>query len=53
MDNYQQKLQALQNKKCETCSGTGECNDADFGDMYFNTWKCLDCNGKGLNEHIS
>jgi len=37
--------------KCETCGGTGKCNDADFGDVSFNEWTCPKCKGRG-NEGI-
>lgn len=30
-----------------SCFGFGQCNDADLGDISFNEWKCLVCNGTG------
>lgn len=29
---------------CKTCNDTGECNDAEPGDMLYNSWPCPDCN---------
>ena len=42
----QLKTKLSKYEKCPTCSGTGQCNDADLGDIYFNTWPCPECKGK-------
>jgi DnaJ-class molecular chaperone len=30
---------------CATCHGTGKCDDADLGDIYYNEWPCPNCAG--------
>jgi DnaJ-class molecular chaperone len=44
---------ALETAKCPDCDGSGECDDADLGDIYFNTWKCPKCNGTGVTKKIA
>lgn len=41
-------LSALLEQRCETCQGSGECDDADLGDIYYNTWQCSVCKGSGF-----
>jgi len=48
MNEYQRAKLQLEDNKCPTCSGLGYCEDAGFGDIYYNTWKCSNCNGTGL-----
>jgi len=52
---FKQLVDTLDNMKCSTCHGHGECDDADFGDISFRTWRCTACNGSGLKnvEHVS
>lgn len=38
-------------KDCPECGGTGTLDDAELGDIGFNTWKCETCKGTG-NEGI-
>lgn len=44
---------ALKNRiesfRCKTCRGLGTCDDADPGDIMFNTWTCRTCNGSGFD----
>lgn len=49
-NEYDRLKEELKNKKCKTCGGLGKCDDADFGDIWFRTWTCSDCNGTGINE---
>lgn len=46
---YEEALKELKNKRCETCNGSGKQDDADLGDISFNTWTCTTCNGSGFN----
>lgn len=48
MNEYAKLQKELEEKECPKCHGLGECDDADCGDIYFNTWKCPDCNGSGI-----
>jgi DnaJ-class molecular chaperone len=40
-------LTSLENSQCKQCCGTGKCNDAEVGDMFYRTWTCPSCNGNG------
>lgn len=46
--NFDQALTVLNSIKCQHCSGSGECNDAEPGDISFRTWKCEPCKGTGV-----
>lgn len=48
MHSYQEVHQYLKNHKCPECGGLGECDDAEPGDIGFNTWVCPKCNGTGF-----
>lgn len=48
MSEYQDKANALIESRCKECHGSGECNDAEPGDIGFNTWTCAECNGTGF-----
>ena len=50
MNKYQELEKELERLKCKKCHGLGTCDDADFGDIYFNEWTCPDCNGTGIIE---
>ena len=55
MANYEKVVFELSRLKCPTCHGSGECDDASFGDISYNTWTCTDCKGngwKGGNEYM-
>ncbi|TDQ63619.1 hypothetical protein ATL17_1626 [Maritalea mobilis] len=43
-------LDVLSRAKCDDCSGQGERNDAEAGDISFNSWVCKSCDGKGWNK---
>lgn len=48
MSEYDKKLKELESRKCQTCHGSGKCDDAGLGDISFNEWVCEDCGGTGL-----
>lgn len=48
MSEYFNQLAQLQKSRCTTCGGTGECDDAEPGDIYYNKWVCGTCKGSGL-----
>lgn len=48
--DHREAMRILSLCACKTCSGTGERNDAEAGDMYYNTWECQDCDGQGWNR---
>lgn len=50
MSEYHRRLKELQDSRCPTCYGNGECDDAEAGDMFFNTWTCPTCKGTGIKE---
>lgn len=45
---FREAMAELKDKVCEPCSGSGELNDADPGDISFNTWRCTICKGTGF-----
>jgi DnaJ-class molecular chaperone len=48
ISKFQKAVEDIRFKKCAKCDGIGEIDDADFGDIFFNTWECPDCNGTGF-----
>jgi len=50
MKTYDELLKELEDRKCAKCSGTGSCDNAEPGDIYFSTWPCVECDGSGLND---
>ena len=49
MSKYQEELQKLENSMCQTCQGSGEMDDAEPGDIFYNTYNCCKCGGSGFN----
>lgn len=47
MSDFETELNALEARRCPTCHGTGECDDAEPGDTSFRKWKCEACKGTG------
>lgn len=45
---YSEFLNELLIAKCTSCNGTGECDDAEPGDIGFDRWVCCECKGTGL-----
>jgi DnaJ-class molecular chaperone len=52
VNSYQQAKLELENTRCPTCDGLGDCDDAGPGDIYFETWICPDCRGTGLKPTL-
>jgi hypothetical protein len=50
MNAYHMLKEELELRKCETCRGLGTCDDADLGDISYNTWQCKSCYGTGLKR---
>lgn len=50
MAAFQLLKRQLEAAVCKGCNGIGEANDADFGDISFNTWKCEPCKGSGFKD---
>lgn len=44
---YEWELKQLEATRCESCLGSGVCDDAEPGDISFKTWKCTTCKGTG------
>lgn len=50
--SFQKELEVLMATKCEECHGSGECNDAEPGDIYHRTWTCPRCGGTGKRREV-
>ena len=48
VNEYQLAKEKLLEHRCPNCSGLGQCDDAEPGDIYCNIWECKICNGTGL-----
>jgi len=48
MTLWEQLFNLVQQYACGKCHGSGQCDDADLGDITFNQWKCEDCKGTGF-----
>ena len=53
MGIFHKVLEMIKDHRCPECYGSGECNDADFGDISFNTWTCESCKGNGFKKHAT
>lgn len=40
----------LRDNKCMLCFGRGKVNDAEPGDIFFNTYECPSCYGTGFAD---
>ncbi|WCX68768.1 anti-termination protein Q-like protein [Salmonella phage GSW6] len=49
MSKFQELKQELEELACPECMGYGECDDAEPGDISYNTWDCPSCKGTGIN----
>jgi DnaJ-class molecular chaperone len=47
---FQNLIDEVSSLKCPTCSGLGEYDDAGFGDIFFNTYRCTACKGTGFRD---
>lgn len=50
MSAFENLLGDVQSKKCQTCHGHGEYDDADLGDISYRTFKCTACKGTGFKD---
>lgn len=50
MSTYQNLVDEVLSLRCLTCGGLGEYDDAGFGDISFNTYKCTACKGTGFKD---
>jgi DnaJ-class molecular chaperone len=48
MSEFHDKLQAIEKLRCTTCYGSGQCDDAEAGDIVYNKWTCNTCKGTGI-----
>ena len=48
--NYQEILDQIKSLACKTCYGSGELDDAEAGDIRFNTFPCKKCKGTGWKD---
>ena len=48
MNEYEKLSTELDSKRCKACVGTGTVTDAEVGDIWFNEYTCLECDGRGL-----
>lgn len=53
MSIYRDLVKELKSARCTSCFGVGSHNDAEPGDIHFNSWKCPDCHGTGLKFAVS
>ena len=42
----------LESQKCQTCRGSGKCDDLEPGDIGGNEWVCQTCKGIGLEHDL-
>lgn len=47
-NEYNRREEELEDLKCPVCSGSGTCDDADVGDISYNSWTCKLCSGSGI-----
>jgi hypothetical protein len=47
---FNEILAQIEQCKCKTCHGSGECDDAEAGDIRFNTFLCTACKGTGWKD---
>lgn len=52
MSKFEDELASLEATRCPTCKGAGALDDADFGDIFYRTWKCNDCKGSGKKAEV-
>lgn len=47
-NEFEAAQEYLESIRCTVCNGSGECNDAEPGDIDYNSWTCTECNGEGV-----
>ena len=50
---YYLDLKEIKEKRCPTCYGSGEIDDAEPGDIGYNEWTCTLCDGSGYYPHMT
>jgi hypothetical protein len=50
VSEYQNLVGLVESLKCPTCSGQGDYDDAEPGDIFFNTFRCTVCKGTGFRN---
>jgi hypothetical protein len=50
MSLFNQLVDEVRTKMCQTCYGDGEYDDAEPGDTFFNTIRCTACRGSGFKD---
>lgn len=50
MSKYQEFLAEVESRKCPECSGLGEYDDSEPGDIAYNTYRCKPCKGTGFKD---
>lgn len=50
MSAYQNLVSEVESLKCPTCSGLGEYDDAEPGDISFRVFHCTICKGTGFRD---
>lgn len=53
MSRYEDVEDRLSDFKCSKCHGSGEYDDAEPGDISFNTYKCTECSGSGFSKNVT
>lgn len=53
MSIFRRLFNEVQKLCCTVCFGTGECDDAEPGDISYNHWTCSACGGTGLNKEVT
>lgn len=48
--SYKKVVEEMKNEMCVRCYGSGEVNDAEPGDIYFNTMACSSCSATGWKD---
>ena len=52
MNRYLKIKDLILKYKCQTCTGLGTINDAEPGDISFNTTTCPACKGTGMTKTV-
>ena len=52
MSRYDDVREQIESSMCLACGGLGEYDDADIGDISYNTYYCNLCNGTGFQDGV-
>ncbi len=53
LSNYQLELKSLKEIACNTCRGTGTCNNNDGYGVNVGDWICESCKGTGYSANAT